>query len=82
MFEVLHIDLKAPCERVIQELLQAEWRRFLNCQPYQRSTQPVEERNYRNGSYSRRYEVRHVGELDIRVPRDRKGEFQSKLLLR
>lgn len=82
MFELLAIDLKSQCERVIQELLKAELTQFLKREPYQRSREPVEERNYRNGSYFRRYGVRHLGELEIRVPRDRKGEFQSRILRR
>jgi putative transposase len=82
MFELLAIDLKAQCERVIQELLKTELTQFLKREPYERVQEGGAEKNYRNGSYVRRYGVRHLGELEIRVPRDRKGEFQSKLLRR
>lgn len=82
MFELLAIDLKAQCERVIHELLKAELTQFLKREPYERVPEAGGQKNYRNGSYVRRYGVRHLGELEVRVPRDRKGEFQSRILRR
>jgi putative transposase len=36
--------------------------------------------NYRNGSYMRKFAVKGIGELDIEVPRDRLGTFNSQLI--
>ena len=36
-------------------------------------------RNYRNG-YSRKKVKNQLGEIDIRVPRDRNGSFEPKII--
>ena len=62
----------------INQLLEAERDEFLD-----RGRQaPLDERhdNYRNGYRPRRINFFGLGKLDIRVPRDRKGEFQSAWL--
>ncbi len=39
-----------------------------------------EQENYRNGYYSRVYTVKGIGNLRIKVPRDRLGRFNSQLI--
>ncbi len=39
-----------------------------------------EKENYRNGYYSRVYTVKGIGNLKIKVPRDRLGRFSSQLI--
>ena len=36
--------------------------------------------NYRNGSYLRKYTAKGIGELNIEIPRDRLGTFNSQVL--
>ena len=38
--------------------------------------------DYRNGSYTRTFCIKGIGDVKIRVPRDRDGDFQSQVLPR
>lgn len=63
--------------KTIEQMLETELTEELGYEPYQ-----VEGRNSgnsRNGHYTRKMRT-SGGDADIRVPRDRNGEFQSKLL--
>lgn len=55
-----------------------ERQRFLNAEPYERT---AERRDYANGFKSRTLRTR-VGELDLRVPQVRKGDFYPSALER
>lgn len=81
MFELLRIDLKEQVEKVVSEMLKVELTAFLGRDRYQPATSG-ERKNYRNGSYTRRYHAKHLGELHIEVPRERNGLFHSQLLKR
>ena len=80
MFELLQMDLKEQCERVVNELLKTELTAFLKRAPYERRERTEGPPNYRNGSYRRSYAAKNLGELAIEVPRDRNGEFRSQLI--
>jgi putative transposase len=58
-----------------------ELTRFLGRQPYERLDEEVEP-NHRNGSYSRNFALKGIGEIAVRVPRDRKGEYQTRVIPR
>jgi len=61
---------------IFEEVMQAELTALLQAQPYERSSK---RRGQRNGSY-RRGCVTSFGLLeDLRVPRDRTGQFQTRL---
>jgi putative transposase len=77
MFEMMRINMKEMCEKAVIDLLRVELSYFLGRDSYERS---AGEKNYRNGSYNRSYTVKNVGTLNIKVPRDRKGEYSSKLI--
>jgi len=65
--------------KTIEEMLEAELTSQLGYEPYQ-----VEGRNSgnsRNGHYTRKMRT-SGGDTEIKVPRDRNGEFQSELLKR
>lgn len=38
--------------------------------------------DYRNGSYTRTFCIKGIGDVEVRVPRDRDGDFQSQVLPR
>jgi putative transposase len=77
MFEMMRIDIKGMCEKAVIDLLKVELSHFLGRDEYERIT---EKKNYRNGSYNRSYTVKNIGTLNIKVPRDRNGEYSSKLI--
>jgi len=65
-------------QSVVQQVLEAELSSYLNAEPYQRSG---ERRGYRNGYKPRTLKTR-VGELELLVPKDREGQFQTELFER
>ena len=78
LFELMRFNIKELAERVLCELLKEELNIFLGRGHYERSKEVSP--NYRNGSSSKRYTVKDIGELNIKVPRDRKGEYNSRLI--
>ena len=67
--------LKALLKHTIQQVLEEELTAFLNAEPY---TRTEERRGYRNGYKPRTLKTR-VGRLDLMVPKDREGLFQTEL---
>ena len=68
-------------ELQIQQVMEVEMEGELGHERCQRSA-PIEgdqPRNYRNG-YSRKKVKNQLGEIDIRVPRDRNGSFEPKII--
>jgi transposase-like protein len=63
---------------LVQDTIEREFTRFLGAQPHERTPQ---RRGWRNGSRVRRFTTR-VGTLELRVPRDRAGDFQPTLFAR
>jgi transposase-like protein len=70
--------MKALVERVVQQVLEAELASFLQADSYERTS---ERRGHRNG-YKPRVLKTRVGELELLVPKDREGQFQTELFER
>lgn len=70
--------LRRLVERVVQQVLEAELTTFLAAGPYERTG---ERKGYRNGYQPRLLKTR-VGELELLVPKDRDGQFQTELFAR
>jgi transposase-like protein len=70
--------LRGLVERVVQQVLEAEMTSFLGAGTYERNG---ERRGWRNGYKPRTLKTR-VGGLELRVPKDRDGEFQTELFER
>ena len=70
--------MKALMKEALQEVLEGEMTEFLGATPGERT----EGRNgYRAGYYGRNL-VTRIGKLELRVPRDRSGEFSTALFER
>jgi putative transposase len=67
--------LRGLLRHTIQQMLEEEMTAFLNAEPY---TRTEERRGYRNGYKPRMLNTR-VGQLDLMVPKDREGRFQTEL---
>jgi len=79
LFEMIRVNVKESVGRYLSELMDAELTHFLGRERYER----VEgERNHRNGSYGRHFTLKGIGEVDVRVPRDREGEFKTHIIPR
>ena len=70
--------MAALLEPILNQILQAEMTDHLSAGPEERTD---DRQGYRNGSYERQLTTR-VGTLELEVPRDRKGEFQTALFQR
>jgi len=70
--------LRGLVERTVQQVLEAEMTSFLGAETYQRNDQ---RRGWRNGFKPRTLKTR-VGALELMVPKDRDGEFQTELFER
>ena len=80
LFELIRANIKEQAGNYISELLDIELKDHLKRAKYERSAET--DTNYRNGSYSRRFCIKSVGDANITVPRDRKGEYKPKVLPR
>jgi putative transposase len=60
-------------------MMNAELTHFLGREPYAHGQGPV---NHRNGSYGRAFTLKDIGKVDVKVPRDRKGEFTTQVIPR
>lgn len=67
--------MRALLRDTIQQVLEEELTAFLNAEPY---TRTEERRGYRNG-YKPRVLKTRVGRLELMVPKDREGRFQTEL---
>ena len=63
-------------KRVYQKILSIEFDSFINAGRHQRTSQ---RKGYRNG-YRSRSLLTSVGQLDLKIPRDRAGQYQPKLI--
>ena len=70
--------MRALVQRVVQQVLEAEMTSFLGAETYERTPGRG---GYRNG-YKQRLLKTRVGELELFVPKDRDGEFQTELFER
>jgi transposase-like protein len=70
--------LRELVQRTVQQVLEAEMTSFLGAGSYERNG---ERRGWRNGYKPRTLKTR-VGELELMVPKDRDGEFQTELFER
>jgi transposase-like protein len=70
--------MAALLEPILNQILQAEMTEHLGAGPEERTDS---RRGYRNGSYQRQLTTR-VGRIELEVPRDREGEFQTALFQR
>jgi transposase-like protein len=80
LYEVLFGDkgIEVLLENVMNEMMEAELTEHIGAEP---SEQTSGRRGYRNGHYRRKLTTR-VGTLELEVPRDREGTFQTKLFKR
>jgi putative transposase len=77
VFDLLRFDVRETAGNYLSYLMNAELTMFLGRGRYEREPRNG---NYRNGSHERHFTLKGIGEVTVRVPRDRKGRFRSNLL--
>ena len=71
--------MKEMFRDVIQQVMEVEMDEELGRERCQRTAEENASPNYRNG-YSQKTVKTQLGEIDIKVPRDRKGNFEPKII--
>jgi putative transposase len=79
LFEMIRSEIKESVGKYLTDLMDTELTGFLGRGRYQR----IEGNdNHRNGSYPRSFALKGIGEVTTRIPRDRKGEFATRVIPR
>lgn len=79
LFKMMRQEIRETTGQYLTELIQMELTDFLGRKPYERKRGNL---NHRNGSYHRGFTLKGIGEVLVRMARDRKGKFQSMVLPR
>jgi putative transposase len=79
LFEIIRLDVREVVGKYLSEMMNAELTNFLGRKPYERSE---EKTNYRNGCYGRNFTLKGIGEVSVKVPRDRNGEYETRVVPR
>jgi putative transposase len=79
LFETIRAHVKENVGHYLSGLMETELSGFLGRDRYER----VEgDKNHRNGSYGRKFTLKGIGEVDVKVPRDRNGGFTTQVIPR
>tara|TARA_B100001964_G_scaffold225863_1_gene274107 strand:- start:11 stop:1252 length:1242 start_codon:yes stop_codon:yes gene_type:complete len=79
IFEMIRDDVKENVGVYLSELMETELTGFLGRNRYERLK---EKSNHRNGSYGRKFTLKGIGEVGVKVPRDRSGQFTTQVIPR
>ncbi len=79
VFEMATMNVQKDVGEYLTNLMKAELTHFLGREEYERMEGKT---NHRNGSYPRNFCIKGIGEVDVHVPRDRRGEYQTRVLPR
>ena len=79
LFEMIRANVQETVGQYLSVLMDTEMTQFLGRNRYERCEG---KRNHRNGSYERKFTLKGIGPVDIKVPRDRKGEFKTEVIPR
>lgn len=79
LYEMIRADIRETIGQYLSGLMEAELTHFLGRKRYERLQGDV---NHRNGSYGRNFTLKGIGEVDLQVPRDRKGNFKTHVIPR
>ena len=78
IFAMIREDLRQKAGTYLSSLMEAELTHYLGRKPYERGKEAKV--NHRNGTYLRRFGLKGIGEVKVKVPRDREGGFHSRVI--
>jgi len=79
LFEMIRANVQDTVGQYLSKMMDVELTHFLGRGRYERCEGPS---NHRNGSYPREFALKGIGEVAVKVPRDRKSEFKTEVLPR
>ncbi len=78
-FEMIRSEIQQAVTAYLGAVMRTELTEWLGREPYVRGHGEV---NHRNGFYPRRFAIKGIGDVRLLVPRDRRGDFQTRVLPR
>ena len=81
-YQLLRKEITMTAGTLFSYLMNQELTDFLGRERYRHHSDQDTEKNYRNGSYTRRFTLKQIGSIRAKVPRDRLGKFKTSLLPR
>jgi putative transposase len=79
LFEYIGMSIQKEVGTFLSNLMGKELTDHIGREKYERKDSATD---YRNGSYTRTFCIKGIGDVEVRVPRDRDGDFQSQVLPR
>ena len=79
LFGMIRANVQESVGKYLSTLMDVELTEFLGRDRYERSEGAVD---HRNGSYGRKFTLKGIGEVGVKVPRDRNGEFKTEVIPR
>lgn len=79
IFEYVGMSVQKEVGNFLSELMGKELSDHIGREKYERKEGNAD---YRNGSYTRTFCIKGIGDVEVRVPRDRNGDFHSQVLPR
>jgi len=79
IFKMIRVEIRDNVGQYLSKLMDMERTQFLERERYEHGQGDV---NHRNGSYDRSFTLKGIGEVQVEVPRDRKGEFKTQVIPR
>jgi transposase-like protein len=80
IFEYIGVNIREAVGKFLTNLMENELTHYLGRDKYVRKK--GNNTNYRNGSYRRRFCIKGIGDVDVKVPRDRDGDFKTQVIPR
>lgn len=78
-FELVRMNVQEEVGKYLTNLMGAEISHFLGRERYEHGSP---DGNHRNGGYKRKFCLKGIGEVTVKIPRDRHGEFQTQVVPR
>ncbi len=75
LFEMIRTDIRKTIGQYLSELMNVELSHFLGREPYERKEGEI---NHRNGSYSRKFTLKQIGEVPVKVPLIEKENLSNR----
>jgi putative transposase len=79
LFEMIRLDVRETVGKYLTAMMDAELTRFIGREAYVRVAGNAK---HRNGSYKRSFTMKNIGEVQVKVPRDREGAFKTMIIPR
>ena len=79
LFEMIRADVRESIGEYLSQMMGIELTQYLGRGYYERIG---EDHNHRNGSYQRNFTLKGLGDIQVRVPRDRNGGYQTAIIPR